>query len=66
MSDDVFLTHAGELALELGLVVAVCDVEVEVGVVLLEEDVGRDGGAEGEDGGRAVGALHDPRGNLLV
>ena len=54
------LTHALELVLELCLVVAFGDVEVEIGVILLEEDVGRDGRTDGEHGGRAIRTLHDP------
>ena len=48
------LTHALELVLELRLVVAVGDVEVEIGVILLEEDVERHGCTEGKHGGRAI------------
>ena len=47
-----------EFDLEVGHVVAIGDVEIEIGVVALQEFVGRVGGADGEDGRRAVGALH--------
>ena len=54
------LTHALELVLELCLVVAFGDVEVEIGVILLEEDVGRDGRAKGKHSGGAIRTLHNP------
>ena len=56
----LLLTHALELVLELRLVVALRDIEVEIGVILLEEDVGWDGRTNGKHGGRVIGALHDP------
>ena len=56
----LLLTHALELVLELRLVVAVGDAEVEIGVILLEEDVGRDGRTNGKHSGGAIGTLHDP------
>ena len=61
----LLLTHALELVLELRLVVAVGDAEVEIGVILLEEDVGRDGRTNGKHGGGAIRALHDPSGRSL-
>ena len=46
--------------LELALVVAAGDAEVEIGIVLLEEDIGRDGGANGQHSRGAVGTWHNP------
>ena len=58
----LLLTHARELVLELRLVVAIRDVEVEIGVILLEEDVVRDGRTNGKHCGGPIRALHDPSG----
>ena len=56
--DLLLLTYTLEFLLELRHVVAIGDVEVEFRVVALQEYVGRVGGAYGEDGRGAVGALH--------
>ena len=62
----LLLTHALEFVLELCLVVAVGDAEVEIGIILLEEDIGRDGGANGQHGGGAVRTWHNPPSNVLM
>ena len=50
----LLLTHALELLLEVRLVVAVGNVEVEIGIILLEEDIGWDGCTKGKHGGGAI------------
>lgn len=50
-------THALELFLKVGHVFAVGNTEVVVGVILLGDAVGGCGGAEGENGGGAMGTL---------
>ena len=62
----LLLTHALELVLELRLVVAIRDVEVEIGVILLEEDVVRDGRTNGKHCGGAIRALHDPHSTVSM
>ena len=51
------LTHALELLLELSLVLAVCDTEVVVRICALLHAVGRSGGSDGHDRGRALRPL---------
>ena len=51
------LTHALELLLELGLVLAVGDPKVVVRVLALVHCVGGSGGSDGHDRGGALGPL---------
>lgn len=51
------LTHALELLFELCLVLAVCDTEVVVRICALLDAVGRSGGSNGHDRGRALSPL---------
>ena len=57
MSTRTLLTHALELLLELGHMLAVCDAEVVVGIVCLVHTVCRCGGTDCQYGGRTVGTL---------
>lgn len=50
-------THALEFLFEAGHVLTVGDAEVVVGVIGLVYAIRRSGGAQGQDGGGAVGAL---------
>lgn len=50
-------THALEFLFEFGLVLAVGDAEVVIRIFALVDAVRRDGGADGEHGGRALSPL---------
>ena len=54
------LTHSFELLFELRLVLAVGNAEVVVGIVVLEDDIGGSGSADGEHSCGAFGPLSSP------
>lgn len=56
----IMLTDSPELVLELRQVLALGDAEVEVGVLILRHARLRVRRADGEHGGRAIGALRTP------